>query len=232
MEGPVHSLSKWRTWDLNQAAHLARSVLYCLRPRPCPFGRKVSGKAWRGRRGRACWRGAQYWEVGFGGGRWGLMGDLVLWSVSFAVLPAARPAPRPLAPRACWRTCWPPATPGRQPAGGQQPRAPGACWRRTEPQWVPTQGSPSSLAGPLCFPGGRSLMVRPARRKRWTAPGALQGLGRAPRAPHGPLGGPLRALRPALPVRTSPSLRSVQGEPRAVVGLSGGTWAMWPEAGP
>lgn len=86
-----------------------------------------------------------------------------------------------------------------------------------------TKGSPWSLVGTFCLPGGLSRMVKPARQKRWTAPGALQGLGRASRARCGPLGGPPKALLPALPVRTSPSLRSVQGEPRAVVGLLGGS---------
>lgn len=160
------------------------------------------------------------------------MGDPVLWSVSFAVLVGARPAPRPLAPRACWRGCWPPTTPGQRSMGGPQPRASGACWRRKEPQRVLTRGSPWSLAGTLCLPGGHSQMVKPARQKRWTAPGALQGLGRARRARHGPLGGPPKAHLPALPVRTSPSLRSVQGEPRAVVGMLGGTWVMQPEPRP
>lgn len=72
-----------------------------------------------------------------------------------------------------------------------------------------TKGSPWSLVGTLCPPGGRSLTVKPARQKRWTAPGALQGSGRASRARRGPLGGPPQALLPVLPVRTSPSLRSV-----------------------
>lgn len=89
-----------------------------------------------------------------------------------------------------------------------------------------TKGSPQSLAGTHCLPGGRSRMVKPARQKRWMAPGVLQGSVRASRAQHGPLGGPPKALLPALPVRTSPSLRSVQGLPRPVVGLLGGLWVM------
>lgn len=89
-----------------------------------------------------------------------------------------------------------------------------------------TKGSPRSLVGTHCLPGGHSQMVKPARQKRWMAPGALQGSGRASRVRHGPLGGPPKALLPALPVRTSPSLRSVQGEPRSVVGLLGLLWVM------
>lgn len=64
-------------------------------------------------------------------------------------------------------------------------------------------------------------MVKPAGQKRWTAPGALQGPGWASRVPCTLLGDPPKALPPALPVRTSPSSRSVEGEPRAVAGLLG-----------
>lgn len=65
-------------------------------------------------------------------------------------------------------------------------------------------------------------MVKPAGQKRWMAPGALQGPGWASRVRCAPLGDPPKALPPALPVRTSPSSRSVEAEPRAVDGLLAG----------
>lgn len=151
-------------------------------------------------------------------------GDLVLWPGSFAAPAAAAwPAPHPPPPRACWRRCWPSAAPRQRPGGSRQLplRACGPCWKRKEPRQVPIEGSPWSPAGTVCPPGGPSPMAKPAGQKRWTAPGALQGPGWASRVRCTPLGDPPKALPPALPVRTSPSSRSVEGEPGDVDGLLG-----------
>lgn len=152
-------------------------------------------------------------------------GDVVprdpgLWSS--AALADAWPAPRPPAPRARWRRRRLPAAPRQRPGGSRQPRASGSCQRRKGPQQALTKGSPWSLAGTVCPPGGLSLMVKPDRQKRWTAPGALQGPGRASRTGCRPPSGPPRALPPAPPVRISPSSRSVEGSPGQWVGCCWG----------
>ena len=75
-------------------------------------------------------------------------------------------------------------------------------------------------------------MVKPAGQKRWMAPGALRGPSEVTRARHALLGGPLKALLPAPPAKTSPSSRSVEGEPRAASGLLWGVRVVEPEPGP
>ena len=68
------------------------------------------------------------------------------------------------------------------------------------------KGSLKSLAETLCLPRGLSLMVKPARCKKWTAPGTLQGgRGKMSRGQPCPPGGLPEDLCLAAPVRTSPS---------------------------